>query len=187
MAARKRPVNINLLIKEQSGDTFSEQFLSFILTYGRYIIIITQIIVLSVFFFRFKIDRDHTDLKELVSQRQAIVESLSDLETEVRRVQGRLVNIKNISASSDALLKVVRFLQQKTPADTVFTTLVLSSDDINFQAASGNLRSFSFMLSQLQKDQKFSEVILLDMNRKPDGRIEFKIDAKINLKEFISS
>lgn len=185
MAARKKQVNINLIIKDQTGNSISEQFLSWILTYGRYIIIITQIIVLSVFFFRFKIDRDHTDLKELVTQKQAIIESLSDVETEIRRVQGRLVNIRTISNNQDALIKVIRFLQQRIPTDTIFSNLILTTDRISFQATSGNLRSFSYMLGQLQQDKKFSEVNLQDMNRKPDGRIDFKIDAKLNLKEFI--
>lgn len=184
MAARNNQVNINLLIKNKAGNSLSEQFLAWILTYGRYIIIITQIIVLSVFFFRFKIDRDHTDLKELVTQKQAILESLTDLETEIRRVQGRLANIHIISANQDSLLKVIRFLQQRTPSDTSFTNLILNSESISFLASSGNLRSFSYMLRQLQQDKKFSEVTLQDMNRKADGRIDYKIEAKINLKEF---
>lgn len=185
MAALKKQVNINLLIRDQTGNSISEQFLSWILTYGRYIIIITQIIVLSVFFFRFKIDRDHTDLKELVTQKQAIVESLSDFETEIRRVQGRLLNIRTISANQDSLIKVIRFLQQSTPADTTFTNLILTTDKISFQATSANLRSFSYMLRQIQQDRKFSEVTLQDINRKADGRIDFKIDARVNLNEFI--
>lgn len=185
MAAHKKHSSINLVIKDRTGDSLSEQFLAWILSYGRYIIIITQIIVLSVFFFRFKIDRDHTDLKELVTQKQAILESLVDLETEVRRVQGRLANIKTVSANQDSLLKVIRFLQQRTPADTIFTNLLLDNDRISFQATAGNLRSFSYFLLQLQQDKKFSEVTLQDMNRKADGRIDFKIEAKINFKEFI--
>lgn len=184
MAARNNQVNINLLIKSKTGDSLSEQFLSWILTYGRYIIIITQIIVLSVFFFRFKIDRDHTDLKELVTQKQAILESLTDLETEIRRIQGRLANIQTISAHQDSILKVIRFLQQRSPTDTTYTNLILNSDRISFLASSGNLRSFSYMLRQLQQDKKFSEVTLQDMNRKANGRIDFKIEAKIDLKEF---
>lgn len=185
MAAHNKIVNINLLIKKKSGNSFSEQFFTWILTYGRYIIIITQIIVLFVFFFRFKIDRDHTDLKELVTQKQAILESLSDLETEIRSIQGRLVNIRTISPRQDSLLKVVKFLQQRTPVDIIFTNLLITNEKISFQATSGNLRSFSFMLSQFQLDKKFSEVSLQDINRRNDGRIDFKIEAKVNLKEFI--
>lgn len=185
MAAHKKKVNINLLISAETGNSLSDQFLSWILTYGRYIIIITQIIVLSVFFFRFKIDRDHTDLKELVTEKQAVLESISDVESEIRRVQDRLANIRTISANQDGLIKVVRFLQQNTPSDTVFANLILTTDEITFQASSGNLQSFSYMLKQLQQDKKFSEVTLLDMVRKTNGRIDFKIDAKINLNEFI--
>lgn len=184
MAARNNQVNINLLIKNKAGNSLSEQFLAWILTYGRYIIIITQIIVLSVFFFRFKIDRDHTDLKERVTQKQAILESLTDMETEIRRIQARLANIQTISTNQDSLLKVIRFLQQRTPSDTTFTNLILNSERISFLASSGNLRSFSFMLRQLQLGKNFSEVTLQDMNRKANGRIDFKIEAKINLKEF---
>ncbi|MBI3379518.1 hypothetical protein HY029_02045 [Candidatus Gottesmanbacteria bacterium] len=187
MAARKKSANINLIIKDQTGDSISEQFLAWILTYGRYIIIITQIVVLSVFFFRFKIDREHTDIKEKVTQEQAVLESSSfpDLETETRRVQGKLLNIRTISTRQDSLIKVIRFLQQRTPTDTIFSSLILTTEKISFQATSGNLRSFSYMLRQIQQDKKFSEVTLQDMSRKADGRIDFKIDAKVNINEFI--
>jgi len=77
--ADKRKININLIVKEDLGEALSSQILSWALTYGRYIIIITQIVVLSVFFLRFKLDRDHTDLKEAVTQKQALLESISDL------------------------------------------------------------------------------------------------------------
>lgn len=184
VSAQQKPININLIIKERIGESLSEQFLAWILTYGRYIIIITQIIVLSVFFFRFKIDREHTDLKEAVDQKQALIEAVSDLETEIRRIQGRLSTIRKVSANQDAPLKVLRFLQERTPVDTSLSNLILTSEKINFQATSGNLRSFSFLLRQLQQDKKFSEVTLSDMQRKADGRVEFKIEAKVNLKEF---
>ena len=186
MAARKKQININLIIRDQVGNSFTELFLSWVLTYGRYIIIITQIIVLSVFFFRFKIDRDHTDLKELISQKQAILESMSDMEAETRRVQGRLATIRAISADQDSLLKVIRFLQQNVPTDTVFSNLSIAPDHMNFQATSKNLKSFNYILKLLQKDRKFMDVTLQDLSRKPEGRIELKIDAKVNIKEFIN-
>lgn len=185
MAAHKRIANINLLVKDKAGNSFSEQFLAWILSYGRYIIIITQIIVLSVFFLRFKIDRDHTDLKELVTQKQAIIESLSDLEGEIRSIQGRLTYISTISPDQDSLIKVIRFIQQKTPVDIIFTNLSISTEKISFQANSENLLSFSFMLNQFQRDKKFSEVSLLDFKRMEKGRINFKIEAKLRLTEFI--
>lgn len=184
MSAQKKKLNINLVVKGDTEDTFSGQLLAWALTYGRYIIIITQIFVLSVFFLRFKLDRDHTDLKESVSQKQALVESVSDIETEIRRVQGRLIHIKDITANQDGLMKVIRFLQENTPSDTTFSTLALSPEKIHFSATAKNLRTFNLLLGKLQQGNKFTDVTLQDILRRSDGRIEFKIEAKINLEEF---
>lgn len=185
MPAAKKQVNINLVVRDELEESFSGQILSWALTYGRYIIIITQIIVLSVFFLRFKLDRDNTDLKEAVSQKQALVESISDLENDIRRTQGRLTNIKQITSQQSAMPKVLRFLQDYSPQSIVYSTLTISSEKISFGATAENLRSFNFLLRQLQRDKKFSEVTLEDIVRQPNGRIEFKIAAKINIKEFI--
>ncbi len=185
MPAAKKQVNINLVVKDELEESFSGQILSWALTYGRYIIIITQIIVLSVFFLRFKLDRDHTDLKEAVSQKQALVESIADLETDIRRIQGKLSHIKQVTSQQTALPKVLLFLQNNSPVNMIYSTINLSSDKISFSATAQNLRSFNFLLRQLQQDKKFSEVTLEDIARLANGRIEFKVAAKINIKEFI--
>jgi len=183
MSAQKPKVNINLVVREQPT-SFSEQFLAWALTYGRYIIILTQITVLIVFFLRFKLDRDHTDLKESVSQKQAIVESVADLETDIRRVQGKLADIRSTTENQNLYSKVLHFLQENTPVDTYYTTVSLSTDRISFSATASNLRSFSYLLQQLQKENKFSEVSLEDILRRTDGKIEYKVKAKINQKFF---
>ena len=87
MAKLHKKSGINLLIKPEEELSISSQFLNWALTYGRYIIIIIQIVVLSVFFTRFKIDRDRTDLKEAVAQKRALIESIGEMETEIKRVQ----------------------------------------------------------------------------------------------------
>lgn len=184
MAAHKKRPNINLVIKTDTDESFSGQVLSWAFTYGRYIIIITQIIVLSVFFLRFRLDRDHTDLKESVTQKQALIESVSDLEAEIRHVQQQLKHIREITTNQDGFLKVIRYLQENTPSDSTYSSLSISPDSINLNATVLNLRSFSFFLKKLQQNNKFTEVVLEDIQRRNDGRIEFKINAKINLKGF---
>lgn len=185
MPASKKVPNINLVIRDELGESFSGQVLSWALTYGRYIIILTQIVVLSVFFLRFKLDRDHTDLKESTTQKAAIIESVADLEANIRHVQGRLANIRQISTNQDGLLKALLFFQDNIPSDISFSTLNLTNEKISFGATAGSLRSFSFLLAELQKNERFSEVTLDEILRRPDGRIEFRIKAKINLKAFI--
>jgi Tfp pilus assembly protein PilN len=185
MAAHKKKVNINLLIKQEIATDFTGQIFSWALTYGRYVIIITQIVVLSVFFLRFKLDRDYTDLKESVTQKQALIESVSDLESEIRQIQKRLFYIKQVTGNQQGLLQVLTYLSNSIPTDTTFTSLTLSTDRITFSAHVLNLRSFSYLLSQLQQGDKFLDVSLEDIFRRPDGRIEFRIKARVNIKAFI--
>ena len=184
MSAQNKKVNINLLIKDDLSKSFYGQLLSWVLTYGRYIIIITQIIVLSVFFLRFKLDRENTDLEESVSQKRAIIESITDLEKDIRVIQGKLSNVGQITTNQDFPSKILRFLQNELHSDTVFTVLSFTEENISFSATSGSLKSFSHLLSQLQKNKKFIDVSLKEINRRPDGRVEFKISAKINIKDF---
>jgi len=180
----KKKVNINLLLKSETVHSFSDQLLSWALTYGRYIIIITQIFVLSVFFARFKLDRDYTDLKELAFQKKALIESVSDLDTEIRRVQNKLANIKTITSNQDLPLEIIHFLQENIPANTRFSTLTITSSKITFAAKSGNLREFSYFLQLIQKGNKLTNVALDEIRRLPDGRIDFAIRGTVNQNAF---
>lgn len=185
LARKKKSTSINLLIAPSVDATFSEQLLSWTLTYGRYILIITQIVVLSVFFLRFSLDREHADLKEQASEKQAILESLNDLENEIRRVQNRLTNIKTVSDKQDLPTKTLVFFQENMPSDVFFSSLSISYEKISFNATAKNLLSFSSLLAKLQQDKKFSEVVLENIQRKADGRVEFNITTRVNLSQFI--
>lgn len=187
MPAHKKRININLIERKTDEESFSSQILSWAFTYGRYIIIITQIVVLSVFFLRFRLDRDHADLKESVAQKQAILESVTDLETEIRRIQTKIADIRKITSQQELPLKLLRFLQENTPVDTSYTTISLSDNGVVFTATAESLRSFSSLLKKLQQDNKFTEVILNDIQRKKNGLIEFKITAKININLLLQS
>src|SRR5260221_9195487 len=86
--------NINLL-----GDTTLERspydrIITWEVTYGRYIMIGTEIVVLLAFISRFSLDRKLTDLKEEVTQKQGIIEANLPFENDVRKLQDKLSKIK---------------------------------------------------------------------------------------------
>ncbi|MBI3954835.1 PilN domain-containing protein [Candidatus Gottesmanbacteria bacterium] len=184
MPAQKKQVNINLIERPDENNSLSNQFLSWAFTYGRYIIIITQIIVLSVFFLRFKFDREHADLKESVSQKQAILESVKDLENEINGLQNKLSDIRKIVTSQEIPVNLLRFLQENSPTDTSYSNINFTSNQITFTASTNSLKSFSILLKNIQSQDKFSEVNLEDIQRRKNGRIEFKISAKVNINKF---
>ena len=183
MTAEKKPVNINLVLKK-TEDSYSGQIIAWALSYGRYIIIITQIIVLSVFFARFKLDRDHDDLQELVSQKQSLVASLSDLENEIRTTQKKLVYISDISNNQNLVTGLMVSLQDKIPSDTTLSNLTIKTNKLLLKGTVANLRSFNYLLTIFQQDKKYEDVLLNNISREVDGRIEFQIQAELNPKFF---
>ena len=63
---------INLLEKKELN--LLDKLTFFCLNYLRYIIVITQLVVIGVFFYRFQIDQRIIDLKEGVEQKKEIVQ-----------------------------------------------------------------------------------------------------------------
>lgn len=177
MPARKRKHDINLLASRSAEKSFQEQLLSWAMTYGRYIIILTQITVLSVFFARFKFDREYADLQEKVHQKQAIVSSFGDLESEVRKVQQKLDNIATITEKQHLPVSLLKFFQQHVPTDTKFTSVSFDGTTIAINVSLSSMHSFNILLAQLQNEGWFSEILVEDINRRPDGRIAIQIRA----------
>ena len=62
-------LDIDLLKQKPIEERFLGRFLEWALSYGRYIIIGTQIIVLLAFFSRFKLDQELSDLHERIDEK----------------------------------------------------------------------------------------------------------------------
>lgn len=177
MPAGKKKSGINLLVTPERQEDLSAQFLAWALTYGRYIIIIIQIVVLSVFFMRFKLDRDRTDLKESVIQKQALTQSIFEVENEIKRVQKRLSDIKLVSKNQEIYLKVINFLETNSPSDLTFSVISFDKQKIKMVADANNLKSFNFFLKQVQDSKMFEDIQLEDLKRKADGKVEFRVQT----------
>lgn len=175
MPASAKPIRINLLSKEDFDSTLLGQFFHWALSYGRYIIIFTQIVVLTVFFMRFVLDREHIDLKDAVQQKQALIASIQDVENEIRAIQDRLLKIKGIESVQSTPLAIVNFLQTATPTDISYTQFSLSEDKLVLEGTSTNLGALSALLYQLKRSNKFIEITLDDIQRNPDSSVEFSI------------
>ena len=86
---------INLLEKKDAS--LLEKMTSFGLNYLRYIIVITQLVVIGVFFYRFQIDQSIIDLREGVDQKKKIAQIVLPLLNEAVKVEKKTLIIeKNI-------------------------------------------------------------------------------------------
>ena len=184
MPAPSKPIKINLLTKEGFDTSFWGQFLQWALSFGRYIIIFTQIIVLSVFFMRFTLDREHIDLKEAIDQKQALISSISDVESEIRRLQDRLKKIRDLTTQQPVPLNIIDLIQNITPVDIYYQDISIGGGRVMMKGNSNNLGSLSSLLYQLKQSNKFVQISLDEVKRSEDGRVDFSLNLNYDNKSF---
>lgn len=142
---------INLLPKKDLKDTLMGKLLAFSLTYGRYIIVCTQLIVLLAFFSRFKLDRELSDLQDSIEQKNAIVESLQPFESEVREIQERINQIKVLKENHDEIRSSILTLKKVLPEGNTATNITISGGKISIKGLSRDEQSFADLLERAKK------------------------------------
>lgn len=113
----KKPAALSINLLPGREVAIGEKFLRWILTYGRYIIIGTEIIVLLAFLSRFKLDRDFNDLNDRIKERQKIIENFRSIEDSVNQLQSRLSQIKTIEAAQGSGLLALPHIAPLTPPE----------------------------------------------------------------------
>ncbi|HPT65695.1 MAG TPA: hypothetical protein PK257_00095 [Candidatus Woesebacteria bacterium] len=126
MAVKKE---ISLLPESENPRSFGARFFKWITTTGRVTIILTELVVISVFISRFWLDRKNSDLSEVVRQKQAILESIVPFETEFVQLQQRLNYIKDFYSNQPEYSNQINSLIVSTPEDLFYESLSVSKDE----------------------------------------------------------
>lgn len=132
MPAKKE---ISLLPDEENLDSFSARALRWLTTVGRYVIVFTELIVISAFLSRFWLDRINSDLSEVIRQQQAILDSTNNFVTEYSQLQQRLNIIKSFYQNQPEYQSKIQTLTDSTPLDITYTKLTLKRDQNNTTTA----------------------------------------------------
>ncbi len=139
---------ISLLPDKNAVRTLGDKFVKWVLSVGKYIVIFTQLIVISAFLSRFWLDRTNTDLSDRIRQQRAILTSSQTFEQQFRLFQTRLVKIDNSINKGGKPLEALIAVSESMPPDVLLTEFSFTKKDGSPQA---NL-----------KTQVFSEVGLAE-------------------------
>ena len=174
-----KDVAINLIGEEEMEHTPLGRIVAWAVTYGRYIMIGTEIIVLLAFISRFSLDRKLTDLKEEVSQKQAIVDANRDFEMEFRALQDKLTKIQNLLSTPSTTSVVLATIQSMIPSDVHLETLDINGERVIGNVVAGTTMGFSHMVANLQAASIFYQVDIGDVKRSPVTGIQITVTGTI--------
>lgn len=175
--------SINLL-KNKEADFFGE-FIKWALTIGRLVVIITEIIALSAFVYRFSLDRRLIDLRSEIKQKQTIISAQKNNEEKYRDLHDRLYLASNFSNLSQEGYKTLTDILNLTPQGITLNNLVLAKDKINIDASVLIASSLSLFVNSL-KNYPSIETISIDNieNRPQTNFIVVTITATLKKSQF---
>jgi Tfp pilus assembly protein PilN len=171
--------SINLLGEQDLAHSPWGRILTWATTYGRYIMITTEIVVLLAFISRFSLDRKLTDLNEEIAQKQAIIEANSSFESEFRGLQERISTIKTLITSQGYLRDVLEELQQLLPLDVYLESLTLNDTTLTAQTTAVTTAGFSQFLSNVTQSRFLQNIEAGEVKRNPLTGIQFQLTATL--------
>lgn len=175
-----KTIRINLLGSQDLEHTPWGRLVSWATTYGRYIMITTEIVVLLAFVSRFSLDRKNTDLTEELTQKQAIIQANLDFEREIKSLQGHLATAKTLMTDQTKPVDIINTIESLIPADVHLKSLELTQNKLAISATAGTTQGFAQFLANLQATKQIQNVLLGDIRREPLTGILFDINADIN-------
>lgn len=141
----------------------------FALNYLRYIIVITQLVVIAVFFYRFQIDQKIIDLKEAVDQKKEIVNIVLPLLNEADRIDKKTTEIKKILNKQTAFSSMMTYFLSVFPETAKLISLESTDNSLKISGVAGdpkNLQSFFYLL---RKEKKFKIIEFQSIQKMDNG------------------
>lgn len=181
MAALK--TNIELLPQEEWEKTTFGKILAWSLTVGRWIVIVTELVVIMAFLSRFKLDRDLTDLNEKVKQQQSIITASSQFEKEFRFLQKRIKTIENLYLQQLAAEKLLNDLAALTPLDVTLSDIRVDKNQISLKANASSEAGLSTFINNLKKSSQFDNVTITKLGLAQEGEMGIIFELKTGIKK----
>lgn len=154
---------INLL-QEKEKD-ISGKIIYFALHYLRYILVLTQIVVIAVFFYRFRIDQEVIDLRDELMQKEEIVEVSNSLLQEASGVDIKTREIRDILVKQDSFQQMYAYFLSVFPSDLSIDRLQITENSMEFEAVTGNPAIVKNFLARLNSDKAFATIELGSIRR----------------------
>lgn len=161
----QKSVSINLLKKKQGA--FVDKFTNWALTVGRLLVILTELIALSAFLYRFSLDRQLIDLHSKIKQEEAVVKTLKNSEDKYRNLQDRLALASNFSNNGIEQIKIFQDILNFAPKGLTLNNLVMYESRISINAIVQNTSSLNLFTNFLKTYPKIRKLNLDTIQIKP--------------------
>lgn len=162
----QKNVSINLLKRER---VFVYRFIDWVLTVGRLLVILTELIALSAFLYRFSLDRRLIDLHSKIRQEESVVKALKNSEDKYRNLQDRLALASNFSNIGTEKIKIFQDILNFASEGLTISNLVMHENRVSINAIAQSTSSLNVFTNSLKTYPKLRKLNLDNIQIKPSS------------------
>lgn len=154
------------LIKNKQIPLF-DKFMNWALTVGRLIIILTEIVAVLAFIYRFSLDERLIDLHSAIKQKQAIISLLKQDENKYRNLQDRIALASDLSEKNTKTNKIVLDIISLIPQGVKINSLTFNKDRIMINSNINSVPSLTDFINLLKDYPDIKSVSIDNIENKP--------------------
>lgn len=172
---------INLLPQDPFFETTFGRILNWASTIGRYLVIVTEFLIVATIASKFKLDRDLTDLNAAINLRSTLIASYGDLEQTVRSVQDRIDFLRKQDQQTKVAV-ALDIVKKNLPREAVIKTINIESDSIKFSGRAYTLSALTGVATALQRETRVQRLTLENIRQNKEGLSGYDFDIRMEVK-----
>lgn len=171
--------SINLLPRDSFENSTLGIVLEWALVFGKWAVILTQLVVMGAFLWRFTLDRTLTDLRKSIARDVAVIKSYEQVERDFVLAQKQVQTAKEALDTQTQIMGYFGELSRITPPDVWYDKVSMTPKTLNLTAFAGSLPGFGQYLNAVQKSPMFGQVRLgrLETSTTKGAQMQFDISA----------
>ena len=143
--------------------------------YGRYIVILTELVVIAAFLSRFKLDRDYADLGDKITGKKAVLTAMANTESNFRLTQERLTALRKIINNQFKATAAIDRIMEKLPLGAEIVGLTASAQEVTIEARVESDTVVGELINRLAQEPAWKEVTLVNVSGDKQQGMRFSL------------
>lgn len=168
-ALKRNFLKLNLFISQTNQPKLYLRAFKWLLSSGRFLVVIVEFVVIAGFVARFKLDADLADLQDQIKSQIPYIESLKNQEINIRKTQFQLSTIRQTTINQTNLPTILQAVAANTPKNIKITNINLTVDQtgttgVQITGISFTNYEIAAFLKALHKDNTFLNINLSNIS-----------------------
>jgi hypothetical protein len=170
---------VNLLIHKGEQEKIITKLIRWALSSGRFIVIVVEIITISAFVYRYKLDADLNDLQEQINEKIPYIKSLSADENKIKLTQFQISEISKLKSERVDFAIPLTEISKIIPKNIQLTTInfdraqAYPETSLSIIGQTPSNLELAYFIKELQSDPMFTNIALSNISF--DNQITFTI------------